>query len=249
VGKRLFHTLISITILFASSVSLALYNDDNQADYLYQPSPLFNGKAYFSFEGGYAVHFLRLKDAAVTTLVIEEKSRNLDKFFVGAELGFKMDENYEGSPLRFAISAYLRPEKTFDVTNISTNNNTGQISVDTWQVMANIYYDFAGEGFTPFVGLGAGLAVNDSRLIIKNAAEVELSNTRKTETNFAASATAGMAFPLSGGEDASKIIQLAFIARANYIGDIPFNSPAGAVIKSEPTFDIDLGASLIIPLG
>lgn len=113
---------------------------------------------------------------------------------VEAGVGYQLPYN-----LRADLTVGYRPG--FKVSSRETTSGvsvTADADVRTWAVMANAYYDIAtGTAFTPYVGVGLGVAFNRINDTTYRFGAAQFSENGHSKTNFAWSVQAGVAYAVT----------------------------------------------------
>ena len=118
----------------------------------------------------------------------------------GNKFPFKLKDSFVGDFVAgYAFKNNLRTEldvgyRKYDIRRISTVDIDGD--VESYALTANVLYDFVNStNFTPFIGVGAGIA--------RNKMKDKTFDAKKTSTRFAALGTAGISYNLTEALSAS----------------------------------------------
>jgi len=132
--------------------------------------------------------------------------------------GYKYEEGW-----RAEIEAGFR---TSEVDGISDGAGSGD--VDAWTLIVNGLYDFEADGFTPYLGAGAGVAfLNYSRVTPVNDVNGTTSLNRLADPNLALQAIAGVSFEIF--DDVELTTQYNFLA----VPEVEVDTGTGLRSRSE----------------
>ena len=160
-------------------------------------------------EGWYAgadagITFPSDTNAKLKSTGVKQKIKFDDGFVGDVVFGYKFDNNFR-TDLDFGYRN-VKFDKLAGVKNTS--------KINSYALTLNVYYDFINDTkFTPFVGVGAGLAMNDVD------GKTPLMN--KTSAGFAAQGTLGVAYNISEQWDVS----LAYRYFISFDHEIKLNTP------------------------
>lgn len=168
---------------------------------------LLSTTALLSLLGGSAAYaadttspvYLRLDTGGSFSTNVGGNLGNVDagsSAIIGAGLGYRFSPN-----IRADVTLGYRPGyQVKDNVSVSGVPVKGSGDVDSFDAMANVYYDIGTYGvFTPYVGAGLGLASNTTGTTEGTIAGIPVTVSGNTQTSFAWQLGLGTAVDLSSG--------------------------------------------------
>lgn len=233
-------TLLMNTAIFAETMGGETYS--------YQPNSMLNGNFYAGLNIGYSrLHLGLSTPSALATTPLAVKSKSIDSFIFGGEIGYAFDHNYT-LPVRLGLNLNFRPSKDFNLTPITYGSDEyGNAQIQSTVILLNGYYDFYNStGYIPYFGLGAGLNRNKFTLGINKTATNATVNSAANSNNdsFAWDAAMGVWTTLASNLKSDLSLRFTHLGKP---AALKSKTLAGVVVTNalvEHLYSVDVGFSL-----